>query len=162
MAVVLSALICIAAATARPARPLVGRRAAHVRMADPTPPRDGPDDTMPRTQSSWGAAPDVPPQLARSRALASEGLEGLPKRASQLLILGATFWLGLPALVALLVSLGVSASLYSSLGERFIHGGTPAGRRGSLTAPAPDASQPLGTPPPSQFRPEGDDNDLLL
>lgn len=71
---------------------------------------------------------DVPPQLARSRALASEGLEGLPSRASQLLQLGATFWIGPVAALVFAVSLAAFAALYLSLGDRFLHGGRPAGR----------------------------------
>eukprot|EP00303_Exanthemachrysis_gayraliae_P007232 CAMPEP_0205998660 /NCGR_PEP_ID=MMETSP1464-20131121/368_1 /ASSEMBLY_ACC=CAM_ASM_001124 /TAXON_ID=119497 /ORGANISM="Exanthemachrysis gayraliae, Strain RCC1523" /LENGTH=130 /DNA_ID=CAMNT_0053371811 /DNA_START=20 /DNA_END=412 /DNA_ORIENTATION=+ len=87
----------------------------------------GEGDEVPQLASTPRPAPEpVPPQLARSRALASEGLEGLPARASQLLQLGATFWLGLPALAAIIASLALVGSLYATLGDRFIHAGTPA------------------------------------
>lgn len=109
-----------------------------------TPPVDDDDDDddewkreTPRTAGSSGSSrpvPDVPPQLARSRALVNEGLEGFPNRVGQLLFLGSTFWLGIPALIVFVLSLGASATLYSQLGDRFVHGGTPAGRRPRFTA----------------------------
>jgi hypothetical protein len=92
---------------------------------------DDDDDvnSTPRIGRSQRPVPDVPPQLARSRALANEGLDGFPNRVGQLLYLGATFWVGLPAVLAVLVSLGASLALYSNLGDRFIHGGAPSGLR---------------------------------
>lgn len=60
-------------------------------------------------------------QLDASRALNSEGLEGLPARALELIKLGATFYLPLwPfALAAVTITLG----LYLVLGSGFIHPG---------------------------------------
>jgi hypothetical protein len=122
-----------------------------------SPPGDDDDDdddddnqlggTTPRMAGSFRPMPDVPPQLARSRALVNEGLEGFPNRVAQLLFLGSTFWLGIPALIVLLVSLGASAALYSQLGDRFVHGGTPAGRRPGFAAQDPSALDPSAWAP---------------
>lgn len=67
---------------------------------------------------------EVPPQLARSRALNSEGLEGFLPRASELLKLGLTFFLAFLPFIAV-VSLGFFA-IYGVFGDSFVHGGTPA------------------------------------
>ncbi|KAJ1627831.1 hypothetical protein T492DRAFT_1022092 [Pavlovales sp. CCMP2436] len=117
------------------ARPSALRSPAHPTMSSTPPDEDDADEennSLPRMTPAPRLVPDVPPQLARSRALANEGLDGFPNKVKDLLILGGTFWLGIPALVALLVSVGGSAALYGNLGDRFIHGGTPAGRRGNL------------------------------
>lgn len=91
-----------------------------------------PPDDVPRIAPKGPTGPDVPPQLARSRALVNEGLEGLPSRAGALLQLGATFWLGLPVLFAVPVVVLAVALLYANLGTRFIHGGRPAGMAPSI------------------------------
>ena len=63
-------------------------------------------------------------QLKASRELQGEGLEGLPARAKDLLILGGTFWLGL--LPVVLVVGGLMYGVYAFNGEAFIHrGGAP-------------------------------------
>jgi len=124
-----------------------------VRMASPAPPnepRPDEDEDFDSTPRIGGASarqqPDVPPQLARSRALVNEGLEGFPRRAAELLYLGSTFWLGWPALIVFSLSLAASVGLYASLGDRFVHGGTPAGRR--MMLPVNEASHvPLGWRP---------------
>lgn len=128
-------------------------RMCRVRMASPAPPnepRPDEDEDFDSTPRIGGASarqqPDVPPQLARSRALVNEGLEGFPRRAAELLYLGSTFWLGWPALIVFSLSLAASVGLYASLGDRFVHGGTPAGRR--MMLPVNEASHvPLGWRP---------------
>lgn len=75
-----------------------------------------------------GASPEVdfdtPPQLARSRALNSEGLEGFIPRASELLKLGLSFWLAfLPFILVIALATG---GIYAVFGDTFVHGGTPA------------------------------------
>ena len=63
-------------------------------------------------------------QLQASKEINSEGLEGLPNRAKDLLLLGGTFWLGL--LPAVLVVAALIAGVYFFNGEAFIHrGGAP-------------------------------------
>lgn len=141
---------------------------AHLRRsrASPTlstPPLDDDDDdgdetnrATPRTTGS-SRTPDVPPQLARSRALVNEGLDGFPNRVAALLYLGSTFWLGVPALIALLVSFGGAATLYAQLGERFVHGGTPAARRPRVAAQelfAPGTTRQLDALDPSAWAPD--------
>ena len=63
-------------------------------------------------------------QLQASKELNSEGLEGLPNRAKDLVLLGGTFWLGL--LPVVLVVAALIAGVYAFNGEAFIHrGGAP-------------------------------------
>ena len=57
------------------------------------------------------AKPLTPPQLAKSRALAYEGLEGLLPRAKELVKLGGSFFLGFGPLILLLLVL--SAGTYA-------------------------------------------------
>lgn len=67
---------------------------------------------------------EVPPQLAKSRALNSEGLEGFLPRAWELLKLGGSFFLAFaPFIIA--VALAFSA-IYFVFGDAFVHGGSPA------------------------------------
>ncbi|KAK9822666.1 hypothetical protein WJX81_006478 [Elliptochloris bilobata] len=75
-------------------------------------------DAPPSTEANQ---PLTPPQLAKSRALACEGLEGLLPRAQELVKLGGSFFLGFGPLILLLVLL--SAGTYAVLGNSFIHGG---------------------------------------
>ncbi|KAK9862925.1 hypothetical protein WJX84_003937 [Apatococcus fuscideae] len=99
------------------------------------------DGTNKKGDSSRGpatstSAPDRPPimrgrpannpprsQLDVSRQLNSEGLEGLPGRASVLLRLGLTFFLGFAPFI-LVVGL-LFGGIYLFEGSRFIHGGRP-------------------------------------
>lgn len=127
------------------------RRASFAMSTPPSPFDDDDDDDdanpgTPRTTGGFRRVPEVPPQLARSRALVNEGLDGFPNRVAQLLFLGSTFWLGIPALIVFVLSLGASATLYSQLGPRFVHGGTPAGRRPGF------AAQQLAPPGTTQQR----------
>lgn len=63
-------------------------------------------------------------QLQRSRELNSEGLEGLIPRGSQLLQLGASFFLAFgPFILFVLVSFG---AVYSLFGDLFVHSGSPS------------------------------------
>ena len=61
--------------------------------------------------SADAAKPLTPPQLAKSRALAYEGLEGLLPRAKELVKLGGSFFLGFGPLILLLLAL--SAGTYA-------------------------------------------------
>ena len=61
--------------------------------------------------SAEAAKPLTPPQLAKSRALAYEGLEGLLPRAKELVKLGGSFFLGFGPLILLLLAL--SAGTYA-------------------------------------------------
>ena len=61
--------------------------------------------------SAEAAQPLTTPQLAKSRALAYEGLEGLLPRAKELVKLGGSFFLGFGPLILLLV--GLSAGTYA-------------------------------------------------
>ncbi|KAK9840102.1 hypothetical protein WJX74_003360 [Apatococcus lobatus] len=77
----------------------------------------------PPTMRGRGRPVDSPPpsQLDISRQLNSEGLEGLPARASLLLRLGGTFFLGfLPVILVVALIFG---GIYLFEGSRFIHGG---------------------------------------
>ncbi|PSC76466.1 conserved oligomeric Golgi complex subunit 5 [Micractinium conductrix] len=67
---------------------------------------------------------EVPPQLERSRALNSEGLEGLPARAAELLKLGLTFFLAFAPFI-LVVALAFGG-IYFVFGDAFVHGGSPS------------------------------------
>lgn len=81
--------------------------------------------TGPRPPPSFRADEDeVPPQLAKSRALNSEGLEGFLPRAWELLKLGGSFFLAFAPFI-LAVSLAFSA-IYFVFGDAFVHGGSPA------------------------------------
>jgi len=92
-------------------------------------------------------------QLARSRALQSEGLEGLIPRASQLVALGGSFFLAFgPFIVAVLA---VTGGVYLYWGDTFIHGGRPGAGMPSyidpqdlLDEPTYDPMVPLRAPPP--------------
>ncbi|KAL4435868.1 hypothetical protein ABPG77_000630 [Micractinium sp. CCAP 211/92] len=66
---------------------------------------------------------EVPPQLAKSRALNSEGLEGFLPRAWELLKLGGSFFLAFAPFI-LAVSLAFAA-IYFVFGDAFVHGGSP-------------------------------------
>lgn len=67
---------------------------------------------------------DEDSQLERSRNLNSEGLEGLIPRGSQLLQLGASFFLAFgPFILFVLVSFG---AVYSIFGDLFVHTGSPS------------------------------------
>lgn len=67
---------------------------------------------------------DVPPQLARSRALQSEGLEGLIPRGSELLKLGLSFFLAfIPFILVISLAFG---GIYAVFGDSFVHGGAPS------------------------------------
>lgn len=63
-------------------------------------------------------------QLEKSRALNSEGLEGLIPRASQLVQLGGGFFLAFGPFIAV-ISLLFSVA-YFALGDSFVHGGSPS------------------------------------
>ncbi|KAL4458760.1 hypothetical protein ABPG75_013625 [Micractinium tetrahymenae] len=67
---------------------------------------------------------EVPPQLAKSRALNSEGLEGFLPRAWELLKLGGSFFLAFsPFILAVSLTFG---AIYFVFGDAFVHGGSPA------------------------------------
>jgi hypothetical protein len=73
----------------------------------------------PREDEDDGAGGD---QLARSRRIGSEGLDGLIPRGSQLLTLGATSFLAFgPFILFVLVSFG---AVYMVWGDLFVHGGS--------------------------------------
>ncbi|KAK9908275.1 hypothetical protein WJX75_005342 [Coccomyxa subellipsoidea] len=79
------------------------------------------------TARTTTSAPPSPPnevqrsQLEVSRALNSEGLEGLIPRAKELLKLGLSFFLAFGPLI--LAFVGLAATLYFLFGNQFIHGG---------------------------------------
>mmetsp|Transcript_10728 Transcript_10728/g.66154 ORF Transcript_10728/g.66154 Transcript_10728/m.66154 type:complete len:190 (+) Transcript_10728:2279-2848(+) len=66
---------------------------------------------------------DVSGQLERSRALQSEGLEGLPNRGSQLLQLGGVSVLAFAPTAAILT--GAFLVAYLLFGDAFVHTGVP-------------------------------------
>ncbi|KAL6767690.1 CGL17 [Auxenochlorella protothecoides x Auxenochlorella symbiontica] len=78
---------------------------------------------------------DIPPQLQKSRDLNSEGLSGLPKRASELLNLGISFTLAFTPF--LLIGLVAFGAIYAVFGTSFVHGG------GSHLPPRVDPEQLL-------------------
>lgn len=65
-------------------------------------------------------------QLARSRALQSEGLEGLIPRARALLTLGTTFFLSFGPLIAAVIVF--TGGIFVFFGDAFVHGGRPGDR----------------------------------
>ena len=66
----------------------------------------------------------TPPQLEKSRQLNSEGLEGLPARATELLRLGTSFFLSFgPFIAAVILSF---AAIYFIFGDAFLHSGRPS------------------------------------
>ncbi|KAG6541906.1 hypothetical protein Mapa_016734 [Marchantia paleacea] len=81
-----------------------------------------------KSPSQWTAA-ETEDQLKRSRALNSEGLEGLIPRATELLKLGGSFWIVFWPLI--LASLATFITLYVYFGANFLHTGNsiyPGGR----------------------------------
>ena len=80
----------------------------------PKPPRFAPNPSAPRRA-------DESDQLARSRALQSEGLEGFPARATELLKTGFAVFLGFGPFVAAISV--VFCATYFLFGSDFIHGG---------------------------------------
>lgn len=78
------------------------------------PPRFAPNPSAPRRA-------DESDQLARSRALQSEGLEGFPARATELLKTGFAVFLGFGPFVAAISV--VFCATYFLFGSDFIHGG---------------------------------------
>ncbi|BBN06392.1 hypothetical protein MPTK1_3g20740 [Marchantia polymorpha subsp. ruderalis] len=81
-----------------------------------------------KSSSQWTAA-ETDDQLKRSRALNSEGLEGLIPRATELLKLGGSFWIVFWPLI--LASLATFITLYVYFGANFLHTGSsiyPGGR----------------------------------
>lgn len=66
---------------------------------------------------------DLNGQLERSRALQSEGLEGLPNRGSQLLQLGGVSVLAFAPTAAILA--GAFLAAYLLFGDAFVHLGEP-------------------------------------
>lgn len=77
-----------------------------------------------RTQPppSFPRDPETPSQLEKSRALNSEGLEGLIPRGSVLIRLGLSFTLAFgPFILAVALAFG---GLYAVFGDAFIHSGT--------------------------------------
>jgi hypothetical protein len=66
--------------------------------ASSSPPSEAPRQASPPAQPAESSAT---PQLDKSRALSSEGLEGLIPRASLLVRLGGTFFLGFLPLIAI-------------------------------------------------------------
>jgi hypothetical protein len=81
----------------------------------------------PQFAAGWGPQDyeeDIDDQLKRSRAIGSEGLDGLLPRGSQLLQLGATSFLAFgPFILFVLVSF---AAVYVVFGDMFVHGGAPS------------------------------------
>ncbi|EPS68323.1 hypothetical protein M569_06449, partial [Genlisea aurea] len=75
-----------------------------------------------RRGSTTDADPNLSKQLETSRALNSEGLEGLIPRARLLLSLGATFFLGFWPLI--LVTVASFSALYLYFGSEFVHIGS--------------------------------------
>lgn len=83
-------------------------------------------------------------QLARSRRLGSEGLDGLIPRGSQLLTLGATSFLAFgPFILFVLVSFG---AVYLAFGDFFVHSGTPASGPPIYYDPADLLAEPTADP----------------
>ncbi|CAG9465293.1 unnamed protein product [Pedinophyceae sp. YPF-701] len=89
-------------------------------------------------------------QLERSRLLNSEGLDGLPARASQLLQLGGTFFLSFGPLI-----LGVGIAIVATVMyfPNFVHGGeqleyTQVDPYELLNEPTYDPMVPMQRPPP--------------
>jgi hypothetical protein len=64
-------------------------------------------------------------QLSRSRALNSEGLEGLPARGAELLKLGSSFFLAFAPLVGATVAAVIAT--YFIFGSDFVHTGSSRG-----------------------------------
>lgn len=83
-------------------------------------------------------------QLARSRRIGSEGLDGLIPRGSQLLTLGATSFLAFgPFILFVLVSFG---AVYMVFGDFFVHSGTPATGPPVYYDPADLLAEPTADP----------------
>jgi hypothetical protein len=83
-------------------------------------------------------------QLRRSRALGSEGLDGLIPRGSQLLTLGATSFLAFgPFILFVLVSFG---AVYMVFGDMFVHGGAPSTGVPTYYDPIDLLSEPTADP----------------
>mmetsp|Transcript_15824 Transcript_15824/g.34307 ORF Transcript_15824/g.34307 Transcript_15824/m.34307 type:complete len:216 (+) Transcript_15824:159-806(+) len=89
-------------------------------------------------------------QLARSRALQSEGLEGFPARAAELLKLGTSFFLSFGPLVG--VTIAAVVGTYLIFGSDFVHGGSARGPPAYvepdylLSEPTVDRMVPLQSP----------------
>lgn len=89
-------------------------------------------------------------QLARSRALQSEGLEGFPARAAELLKLGSSFFLSFAPLVG--ATVGAVLVTYLIFGSDFVHGGSARGPPAYvepeylLNEPTVDRMVPLQSP----------------
>eukprot|EP00976_Prorocentrum_cordatum_P078220 1183014-Prorocentrum_minimum.AAC.2 len=89
-------------------------------------------------------------QLARSRALQSEGLEGFPARAAELLKLGSSFFLAFAPLVG--VTVATVLVTYLIFGSDFVHGGSARGPPAYvepeylLNEPTVDRMVPLQSP----------------
>ncbi|KAL2632816.1 hypothetical protein R1flu_004295 [Riccia fluitans] len=79
------------------------------------------DDPKAKSPPQWTAS-SRDDQLKRSRALNSEGLEGLIPRASELLKLGGSFWIVFWPLI--LASLATFITLYVYFGSNFLHAGS--------------------------------------
>jgi hypothetical protein len=83
-------------------------------------------------------------QLARSRRIGSEGLDGLIPRGSQLLTLGATSFLAFgPFILFVLLSFG---AVYMAFGDFFVHSGTPASGPPVYYDPADLLAEPTADP----------------
>ncbi len=83
-------------------------------------------------------------QLARSRRIGSEGLDGLIPRGSQLLTLGATSFLAFgPFILFVLISFG---AVYMAFGDFFVHSGTPASGPPVYYDPADLLAEPTADP----------------
>ncbi|CAL8469455.1 g8996 [Coccomyxa elongata] len=96
-------------------------------------------------QTTTSAPPRVPEveqrsQLEVSRALNSEGLEGLIPRAKELLKLGLSFFLAFGPLIIGIV--GLALTLYFLFGTQFVHGG----RSGMAMPQYVDPYELLGQP----------------
>ena len=94
---------------------------------------------------SGGADPaDDYSQLERSRNFNSEGLEGLVPRGSQLLQLGASFFLAFgPFILFVLLSFG---AVYSVFGDLFVHSGSPSSGIPQYVDPMDLLSEPTVDP----------------
>jgi len=92
-------------------------------------------------------------QRERSLRLVSEGLDGLPGRAKQLLLLGGSVFLGF--LPAMLVFSLVFTGIFSVFGENFLHGG-----RTDALPRYVDPGELLAAPTVDRFVPFRPDMDL--
>eukprot|EP00238_Polyblepharides_amylifera_P007567 CAMPEP_0196592684 /NCGR_PEP_ID=MMETSP1081-20130531/73487_1 /TAXON_ID=36882 /ORGANISM="Pyramimonas amylifera, Strain CCMP720" /LENGTH=205 /DNA_ID=CAMNT_0041916445 /DNA_START=160 /DNA_END=777 /DNA_ORIENTATION=- len=110
------------------------------------------DEMLSRASSSGASSAFTDDQLAKSRLLNAEGIEGLPTRAGELLKLGSSFFLGFGPLVLLTIAAVVAT--YVAFGDDFIHQGSAIGPPPYvdpdflLNEPTVDRMVPLQAPKP--------------